>query len=121
VKYILQSNWSFPRSEDGWRTFGLNPDKKFDNLHDAIRSLTTNSNLSRMCCDLRVIDESGKIHCYYDVESDTRLPGCRWRIVQREAYYLWEKTGRPEGRSEEFWAQAEEELKECKGVFMVEN
>ena len=30
--------------------------------------------------------------------------------VRRRAYQLWEEAGRPEGRSNEFWLRAEEEI-----------
>jgi hypothetical protein len=32
--------------------------------------------------------------------------------IQTRAYQLWEEAGRPEGRDEEFWHQAERELTE---------
>jgi DUF2934 family protein len=35
----------------------------------------------------------------------------RARIIER-AYELWEAAGRPEGRAEEFYHQAEQELRE---------
>jgi hypothetical protein len=31
------------------------------------------------------------------------------RILER-AYHLWEQAGRPEGRDEEFWRQAQDEI-----------
>jgi DUF2934 family protein len=30
--------------------------------------------------------------------------------IQKRAYELWEKAGRPEGREEEFWERARESL-----------
>ena len=32
--------------------------------------------------------------------------------IPERAYYLWEKAGRPEGKSMEYWLQAEKEAKE---------
>ena len=32
--------------------------------------------------------------------------------IRKKAYYLWELAGRPEGQNEQFWFQAEKELKE---------
>jgi hypothetical protein len=32
--------------------------------------------------------------------------------IQTRAYQLWEEAGRPEGRDQEFWRQAERELTE---------
>jgi len=31
--------------------------------------------------------------------------------IENRAYELWEKNGRPEGREEEFWKLAEQELR----------
>jgi hypothetical protein len=31
--------------------------------------------------------------------------------VETRAYHLWEKTGRPHGRDEDYWLQAEKELR----------
>lgn len=39
------------------------------------------------------------------VTSDTRLDP--ETSVRERAYFLWERAGRPEGRAEEFWAQAQ--------------
>jgi Protein of unknown function (DUF2934) len=32
--------------------------------------------------------------------------------IQQRAHQLWEQAGRPEGRDDEFWFQAEQELRE---------
>ena len=40
--------------------------------------------------------------------SDNRL---QWPSIALRAYQLWEAAGRPEGRDEEFYFQAEEELR----------
>jgi Protein of unknown function (DUF2934) len=32
--------------------------------------------------------------------------------IQHRAHQLWEQAGRPEGRQDEFWFQAEQELRE---------
>jgi Protein of unknown function (DUF2934) len=34
----------------------------------------------------------------------------RQERISRRAYELWEQEGRPEGRSEEFWARAQAEI-----------
>jgi len=120
MKYTVQSNWSLPRRDDGWKTFGLDPNKRFDDLDQAINNLVYNSNLARIVCDIRVIDEDGKVYARYVPDHDTRLPGCRWQLIQNAAYLLWERAGRPEGRSDDFWLQAEQGLGECKGVFIGE-
>jgi hypothetical protein len=31
--------------------------------------------------------------------------------IKKRAYELWEQNGKPEGRDEEFWQQAEQELR----------
>ena len=33
----------------------------------------------------------------------------RMKYISDRAYYLWEQSGRPEGREQEFWLQAEAE------------
>ena len=32
--------------------------------------------------------------------------------IERRAYQIWEEEGRPDGRAEEHWRQAEEDLRE---------
>ena len=32
------------------------------------------------------------------------------RLIQERAYALWEADGRPEGRAEEYWRRAEQEI-----------
>lgn len=32
--------------------------------------------------------------------------------IQVRAHWLWEQAGKPEGREDEFWEQAEQELQE---------
>jgi hypothetical protein len=32
--------------------------------------------------------------------------------IQERAHQLWEKAGRPEGRGEDFWLEAERQIKE---------
>ena len=36
--------------------------------------------------------------------------------IQQRAHQLWEQAGRPEGRDEEFWYQAERELREMEDL-----
>lgn len=39
----------------------------------------------------------------------------RDREIERRAYEIWERNGRPEGREEEHWRQAEQELADERG------
>jgi hypothetical protein len=32
------------------------------------------------------------------------------QLIRERAYVLWDKDGRPEGRAEEYWRRAEEEI-----------
>jgi len=34
--------------------------------------------------------------------------------IRRHAYEIWEREGRPEGRAEEHWRQAEADLHRCR-------
>ena len=43
------------------------------------------------------------------------LPSYSASDISERAYRLWEKAGRPDGRDQEFWLQAEKELAEGKG------
>jgi hypothetical protein len=36
--------------------------------------------------------------------------------IRVRAYELWEQNGKPEGKQDEFWLQAERELKEKKEI-----
>lgn len=119
MKYIVQSSWGFPVQERVWKTFGNDPDRRFDDLEKAKKILIYGSNLSRIVCCIRVVDETGKEYARYDPEEDTRLPGCRHRLIEKAAYYLWEKAGKPENSEQEFWLQAERELKESNEVFIL--
>jgi Protein of unknown function (DUF2934) len=38
------------------------------------------------------------------------MPEPSRKEIENRAYELWEKNGRPEGREEEFWKLAEQEL-----------
>jgi hypothetical protein len=40
--------------------------------------------------------------------------------IRARAYQLWEEAGRPEGRDEEIWCQAEQELAEKTEFVMLE-
>ena len=110
MMFTLQSNWDLDRKESGWR-----PSKawrQFDDLDHAIRSLRHDANLSRCVSDLRVIDDNGKVYAKYETEQDMRLPGCRWRTIQRNAHALWKSAGKPESDGVEFWLEAEEQIDE---------
>ena len=39
------------------------------------------------------------------------MPEPSKKEIENRAYELWEKNGRPEGRGEEFWKLAEQELR----------
>ena len=39
------------------------------------------------------------------------MPEPSRKEIENRAYELWEKNGRPEGREEEFWKLAEQELR----------
>lgn len=120
MRYFLEKN---TKGSDNWepcRRSDENP-IEHDNLERIIVSLRKNySDLCRWIWPLRVVNEEGYIFCVYDPERDTRLPGCRWRIIQRNAYCLWEKHEGPELTEEFFWKQAESELLESDGVYLVE-
>jgi hypothetical protein len=36
--------------------------------------------------------------------------------IRARAHKLWEQAGKPDGREDEFWRQAERELKETEGL-----
>lgn len=130
MKYIVQNNHSFVRHqaaedvfpfaewpEEEWKP--INP--KFDGhdcLEKAIVSFENYINLFRVICPARIIDSDGIVHRIYDIEQDTRLPGCRWRVIRRNAYYLWEKAGRPVSDGVEFWEKAVATLQEDNGVII---
>lgn len=91
--------------------------RQYDEADEAVKILERDADLARWIWPLRVIDSDGKVLRVYDPELDTRLPGCRWRIIQRNAYVLWEAAGEPPGDGQNFWLRAEQELKEHNGVF----
>ena len=41
--------------------------------------------------------------------------------IRTRAHQLWEQAGRPEGREQEFWHQAEQELKEMEDLREIAN
>ncbi len=103
----------------GWETrvpFHSGTPQEFDTLERAVKILEHDADLSRWIWPLRVIDSDGNVYRIYEPEDDTRLPGCRWRKIQRTAYDLWEKAGRPHGDGRQFWHQAEAELPDSRGV-----
>ena len=109
MSYTYQTGWGV-RDGDEWKDDAWVNNSVYESLETAIKRLRHSSNLSRVCCPLRIIDETGKVYALYDPEEDMRLPGCRWRATERESKALWEAAGRPEGRDEEFWLKAESEL-----------
>jgi len=118
MKYLVQSNHA---GYHGHRWETISSDRaghqEFDNLDTAIRVLERNADMARCIWPMRVIDTDGKVYRGYDPAADTRLPGCRWEMVQKNAYQLWEAAGRPECNGEEFWFQAENELPEHNGLY----
>lgn len=123
MKYLVQSNhagwpWESP-PEHGWKTISSERagHQEFDSLDVAIQVFERNVDMARCIWPMRIIDTEGKIYQVYDPEADTRLPGCRGRIIEKNAYYLWEAAGRPESDGEEFWLRAEKELPEHNGIY----
>lgn len=94
-------------SDQGWDWI---PTKVYEDKDLAIRRLREDVWL------MRVITSEDELIMGYDPELDTRLPGCRWRMIQRNAYHLWEAAGRPDGMSDHFWQEAEQSLKENDGI-----
>jgi hypothetical protein len=41
--------------------------------------------------------------------------------IRSRAHELWEQAGRPDGREDEFWHQAERELKQTEGLGTTED
>ena len=119
MTYKLQSNWGGGwRDSKAWRAFNFYGSSR-ENLEHGIRSLRHDADLSRIVCQLRLIDLDGKVYATYEPEDDMRLPGCRWRATERAAKILWEAAGGPEGRDEEFWFKAESELPDSIGVTIL--
>jgi hypothetical protein len=89
-KYLVQSSHAYmpwePPPEHGWKTISSDRagHQEFDSLDVALRAFEYNSNLARCVWPMRVIDTEGKIYRIYDSECDTRLPGVRWRIIQKK-------------------------------------
>lgn len=122
ITYSVQSNWSWPRDyKNGWKTISSDRagHQVFQDLEVAFRNLKHNADLARCICPMRVMDSHGRVYRIYDPEKDTRLPGCRHRMIQRNAYLLWEKAGSPQSDGTEFWAKAEAELQESDGIYDV--
>jgi len=111
--YFFETNYNWDCDPSFWETI------QKTSLDAAIRILDKRSNLARCIWPMRVIDEKGHIYCVYDPEQDTRLPGCRWRQIRRNAYALWEQNGKPESDGVEFWLEAEATLEESNGVYEV--
>lgn len=126
MKYIVQKNLfkgvNFqPPPEDGWEKLDKGEFPGYEHLDQAIEALKFNSNLAHIIRvrPLRVIDTGGTVYASYNPDFDTRLPGCRKRLIQRHAYFLWEAAGRKPGNDQEYWFQAERELVEHDGVFIA--
>jgi len=111
MKYYLQSNW-------GVRAGHLNSWKSYltTSLEGAIRRLEHDSNLARCIAPMRVVDSNGKVYKHYNPELDTRLPGCKYRMIRKNAYLLWNAACQPSNRDMEFWLQAEKELQPSNGL-----
>ena len=123
MKYFLEKNQSWTTDPDKWvRCTGYNDSKlEFDDLDRAIQCMKKNyTDLTRWIWAMRIMDEQGHLCCVYDPERDMRLPGCKGRRIQRDAYFLWEQAGSPESAGDYFWHQAELNLKDSDGVFEVE-
>jgi hypothetical protein len=117
MTYTLEINWSLARTEDGWEPSPAW--RRFPELSRAVRALRLDADLARVVCDLRVVDENGKVYAVYETEKDMRLPGCRWRAIERNAYCLWEAAGKPESNGVEFWLRAESEIDENQNGVLV--
>ncbi len=93
MKYLVQMRHSNldPLTKEEWESnenWDRSETKTYDNKEKAIFRVETDSNLARMIWPLRVITSEGKVIMGYDPELDTRLPGCRHRIIQRNAREL---------------------------------
>lgn len=91
---------------------------EYHELSDAIKRVKHYSDLRRWIKPIKVIDEGGLIYCVYDPERDTRLPGCRWRRIQRDAYDL--SNSGLSGSAEDFWHQATLNLEDSDGIFVFD-
>jgi len=105
-EYKLQINWHFPE-ERHWATIG-----EFSELTKGLARLKHDSDLSRVCAPLRLIDEANVVHQRYYPEYDYRLQGCFYRNTKQLSHQLWEKAGSPECDGTEFWFEAERQLNE---------
>jgi hypothetical protein len=115
ISYILQSDspGTRIRGESEWYNV-----REFDDLDHAIKVLRMRADMARIIWNQRVIDKDGKIYARYVVDDDMRLPGCRWRAIERNAYFLWEAAGRPDGQDEKFWLEAELNIGDHNGVYV---
>lgn len=120
--YMVENNWCINVSPEGWRNINSNWGKsaKIEELDRAKDILKYRSFLFRSIVPMRVVDDEGKIYCVYDPNFDTRILTSKYRLIEKEAYYLWEKAGRPNSDGKEFWFQAQLNLKESDGVFEVD-
>ncbi len=128
VRYFIQTNHKIrnlvPLTDEDWKQcydhydwHSLGTGEGTDDFERANKSFLRHCNLARVIWLSRLIDSNGVIHKRYDPERDMRLPGCRWREIERRAYYLWESAGKPESDGVEFWLEAEKCLEESNGVF----
>src|SRR4051812_1366082 len=107
---LTEEEWDDLYHHEGWHTIGCRED-----LEGGKASFIRHSNLARVIWLSRLLDSDGNVVVRYNPERDMRLPGCRWRMIQRNAYYLWESASKPMSDGVEFWLQAEKDLNESNG------
>lgn len=112
MSYFIETN-SFGR---GWTRSHPAGFRGYDCMDNAMTGFQRHTSLARMISPSRIVDSSGVVHAVYDPEKDTRLPGCRHRIISRLAYGLWEDAGRPDTDGVRFWLRAEKSLVESDGI-----
>lgn len=120
MKYLVQSREHnyYPLTREEWSSEGWNytTTKEYDTVEKAVHRVRNDSNLARWIWPLRVMTSEGEFVMGYDPELDTRLPGVRHRIIERNAYKLWEDAGCLVSDGKEFWYKSEAELNECDGL-----
>lgn len=85
------------RNSDGWLTsYGYNGYLIFYDLNKALSKLKDLSDNSSSIWPLRIVDSYGEVYLGYDPERDMRLPGCRDRMIVRNAKYLCALEGHSE-------------------------
>jgi hypothetical protein len=118
--YKIQTHWDLPVSKQNWQ------DTQRLNLAAdvAIKCVREMSNLSRIVCPVRAINESGHIIATYNPDQDMRLPGSKWEAIAKIAnehpvkfWYDWEVNGRQEKELIEVWNKAEKQLQDTDGFW----